>query len=71
MLFRSRIAMNAGEYEDAISRFIIAEQFADKTSDKIAVGRLYKAQTIVYQYCYDTDAMIDAAGRTARLYIWS
>lgn len=64
-----RIAMNAGEYEDAISRFIIAEQFADKTSDKIAVGRLYKAQTIVYQYCYDTDAMIDAAGRTASVYM--
>ena len=38
-----RIAMNAGEYENAISRFIIAEQYADKTSDKIAVGRLYKA----------------------------
>ena len=64
-----RIAMNAGEYENAISRFIIAEQYADKTSDKIAVGRLYKAQTIVYQYCYDTDAMIDAAGRTALIYM--
>ena len=64
-----RIAMNAGEYENAISRFIIAEQYADKTSDKIAVGRLYKAQTIVYQYCYDTDAMIDAAGRTASVYM--
>lgn len=64
-----RIAMNAGEYENAISRFIIAEQYADKTSDKIAVGRLYKAQTIVYQYCYDTEAMIDAAGRTASVYM--
>lgn len=64
-----RIAMNAGEYEDAISRFTIAERYAEKASDKIAVGRLYKAQTSVYKFCYDTDAMIEAAGKAADLYM--
>lgn len=64
-----RVAMNAGEYEDAISRFIVAEKYSKNVSDKIALGRLYKAQTSVYQYCYDTDAMIEAAGKTADLYL--
>lgn len=64
-----RVAMNAGDYEDAASRFTIAERYAGKASDKLAVGRLYKAQTSVYQYCYDTDAMIEASGKAAGLYM--
>ena len=64
-----RIAMNNGEYENAISRFVAAEQYADEVSDKRAVGRLYKAQTSVYQYCYDTDAMIEAAKKTTAVYM--
>ncbi|MGM9739895.1 MAG: hypothetical protein ACI3ZP_04755 [Candidatus Cryptobacteroides sp.] len=63
-----RIAMNTGEYETAISRLTIAEKYVRRASDQVAVGRLYKAQTSVYQYCYDTDAMIEAAGKAAALY---
>lgn len=64
-----RIAMNAGDYEDAISRFTIAEKYVNNAKDKVAQGRLYRAQTTVYQYSYDAEAMIDAAGKTAELFM--
>ena len=63
-----RIAMNSGEYEDATSRFIIAERYIHDATDNAAIGRLYKAQTTVYRYSYDTDGMIEAIGKSAELY---
>ena len=44
--YRGRISMNAGNYEDAISYFILAERQLYDYSDKIMAGRLFKAQTI-------------------------
>ena len=63
-----RIAMNSGEYEDATSRFIIAERYVNDATDNAAIGRLYKAQTTVYRYSYDTDGMIEAIDKSAELY---
>lgn len=53
-----RIAMNAGDYETALKHFIKSGRYKNLTRDKLAVGRLYKAQAKVYQYCYDTHNMI-------------
>ena len=64
-----RTAMNAGEYEDAISRFILAEQYVEDTRDKMAVARLYKAQMLIYQYSYDSDMIIRSAEETAKYYL--
>lgn len=67
--YRGRISMNAGSYEDAISYFILAESQLYDYSDKIMAGRLFKAQTRVYQYCYDGKGMTKAAERAAELYL--
>ena len=67
--YRGRISMNAGSYEDAISYFILAERQLYDYSDKIMAGRLFKAQTRVYQYCYDGKGMTKAAERAAELYL--
>ena len=67
--YRGRISMNAGSYEDAISYFILAERQLYDYSDKIMAGRLFKAQTRVYQYCYDGKGMTKAAERAAKLYL--
>lgn len=69
--YRGRIAMNAGKYEDAISYFVRAERYADAADNDIAIARLYKAQTKVYQYCYDTERMIKSAELAALAYIKS
>ena len=63
-----RVAMNRGEYETAIDRFVLAEKYASRTNDKIAAGRLFKAQTNIYKYCHDTKAMILSAERTANIF---
>lgn len=62
-----RIAMNAVDYEEAISRFILAEKYADGASDKLALGRLYRAQTVIYKYCYDTKRILETADKTVVL----
>ncbi len=55
LYYWGRIAMNAGEYEDAISRFTMAEPYVESAHDKMAIARLYKAQMLIYQYSYDSD----------------
>ena len=67
--YRGRIAMNAGQYEDAISYFVRAERYAEDAQNDIAIARLYKAQTKVFQYCYDTERMIKSAELAALSYI--
>lgn len=64
-----RTAMNAGEYEDAISRFTMAEPYVEHAQDKMAIARLYKAQMLIYQYSYDSDMIIRSAEETARYYL--
>ena len=67
--YRGRIAMNAGKYEDAISYFVRAERYADAADNDIAIARLYKAKTLIYQYSYDSNMMIESAKETARYYM--
>lgn len=69
LYYWGRIAMNAGEYEDAISRFTMAEPYVESAHDKIAIARLYKAQMLIYQYSYDSDMIIRSAEETARYYL--
>lgn len=69
MYYWGRIAMNAGEYEDAISRFTMAEPYVESAHDKMAIARLYKAQMLIYQYSYDSDMIIRSAEETARYYL--
>ncbi len=64
-----RIAMNAGEYEDAISRFTVAEKYVEYAQDDIAIARLYKAQMVIYQYSYDSDMIINTAEEAAKYYL--
>ena len=64
-----RIAMNAGEYDDAISRFTVAEPYVEYAHDKMAIARLYKAQMVIYQYSYDSDMIIRSAEETAKYYL--
>lgn len=64
-----RIAANYKDYEEAISRYIIAEQYAKKASDKKALGRLYRAQTVVYKYCYDNAAVVSSAEKAANVFL--
>ena len=67
--YRGRIAMNAGQYEDAISNFVRAERYAEDAQNDIAIARLYKAETKVFQYCYDTQGMIKYADQAAVNYL--
>ena len=67
--YRGRIAMNAGQYEDAISYFVRAERYAEDAQNDIAIARLYKAETKVFQYCYDTQGMIKYADQAAVHYL--
>lgn len=69
LYYWGRIAMNAGEYEDAISRFTMAEPYVESAHDKMAIARLYKAQMLIYQYSYDSDMIIRSAEETARYYL--
>lgn len=68
LYYWGRIAMNAGDYETALERFVKAESYASHIEDKTILARLYKAQAKVYQYCYDTHNMIRASQLAAENY---
>lgn len=46
--------MNAGHYADALEYFVTAEKYVKYYDDYRAIARLYKAESFVYQYSYDT-----------------
>lgn len=64
-----RIAMNAQEYEEAISRFVQAERHADRAEDKIAVGLLYNSKMRIYRYLFDHEQMQVAAHNSASAFL--
>lgn len=66
-----RIAMNVGEYENAMTHFVKAEQYVDKCRDYVAVGLLYGAKMYVYQYLYDAEDMILAAQKSASAFLFA
>ena len=67
--YLGRITMNAGEYEDAMTYFVKAEQYADKCKDNVAVGLLHNAKMYLYQNLYDTEHMISAAKKSASSFL--
>lgn len=67
--YLGRIAMNVGDYENSMTHFVKAEQYADKCKDNIAVGLLYSAKMYLYQDLYDTEHMISAAKKSASAFL--
>ena len=67
--YRGRISMNANDYDNATEYFIKAEKYATTANDKISIGRLYKALTIIHLYCYDSDGIIKYANKAADFYL--
>lgn len=63
--YLGRIAMNVGDYENAMTHLVKAEQYADKCDDYVAVGLLYNAKMHVYHYLYDAENQIEAAQKSA------
>lgn len=64
-----RIAMNAGDYENALKRFISAEQYVNDAHEHVAAARLYKAQMVIYQYSYESSMILEAAQEAASHYL--
>lgn len=67
--YLGRISMNAGKYEDAITYLIQAERYIVNCNDLVAVGLLYSAKMHIYQYLFDTEAMIAAAQKSASAFL--
>lgn len=69
LYYRGRIAMNAGNYADALEFFVTAEKYVKYYDDYSAIARLYKAESLVYQYSYDTEMIISSANKAASYYM--
>ena len=69
LYYRGRIAMNAQKYEEAISYFTKAAGYADRVFDKVAAGRVYAAQSNIYNEYFDTEKTIKSAERAAEYYL--
>lgn len=67
--YLGRIAMNMGDYENAMTHFVKAEQYAVKCNDLITTGLLYNAKMHVYNYLYDTENLIEAAQKSASAFL--
>lgn len=66
--YRGRIAMNSGNYENALQYLISAERYIDRATNKLAIARVFKAQAKIYQYSYDSERMISSAQNAATYY---
>ena len=69
LYYNGRIAMNAGHYADALEYFVTAEKYVKYYDDYRAIARLYKAESLVYQYSYDTEMIISSANKAASYYM--
>ena len=69
LYYRGRVAMNAGNYADALEYFVTAEKYVKYYDDYSAIARLYKAESLVYQYSYDTEMIISSANKAASYYM--
>lgn len=67
--YRSRISMNVGDYEQAMTYLVEAERYGARCSDKIAVGRLYNGKKHVFQYMHAARDMASAAEASAKNYL--
>ena len=71
LYYNGRIAMNAGNYDEALQYFVTAEKYIKSYDDFNAIARLYKAESIVYQYSYDTEMIISSANKASSYYMMS
>ena len=69
LYYRGRIAMNARKYEEAISYFTKASEYADRVCDKVAAGRVYAAQSNIYNEYFDIEKTIKSANKAAEYYL--
>lgn len=67
--YLGRIAMNVGDYENAMTNFVKAEKYADKCKDNVAVGLLHNAMMHIYQYLYDVESVIIEAKESASAFL--
>lgn len=58
-LYNGNIFANAKDYETAMSNYLKAEEYVNKSKDCIMVGRLYSAKSIVYNTIFDVKSAID------------
>lgn len=69
LYYRGRIAMNALDNEGAIEYFTKAANYADRVSDKVAVGRVFAAQSNIYNEYFDLKKTIESAQSAADYYL--
>ncbi len=63
--YLGRIRMNASNYEEALLYLTSAERYVKRVDNDIAIARLYKAQSKIFQYIYDSEMMVATAKKAA------
>ena len=59
--YNGNVKNNSGEFGDAIENYISAEKNVSKSSDFVAIARLYNAKMWIYKSIYDIDKAIGPA----------
>ena len=67
--YRGVIARNSGDWDTAMTYYVMAERFADKCKDKKAVARLHNAKMYIYINLYQNEAAAIEGRKSADLYL--
>lgn len=66
--YRGLIPYYSGDYDDAMEWFVKASRYADKASDKTAVGLLYNKLGIIYAFVFDQNKSLESFDRASRAF---
>jgi len=67
--YRGRIAMNAGNEEEAMEYFSRAEKHSTKSDDYLMSGRLYLAKSAIYSHIYANKNMQESCLKAADFFL--
>ena len=66
--YRGVIARNSGDWDTAMTYYVMAERFADKCKDKKAVARLHNAKMYIYIRLYKYGKAAEEGSKAAYIY---
>ena len=67
--YRGLIPYYSGDYDEAMEWFTRAGRYADKASDKTAVGLLYNKLGIIYSFVFDQKKSLESFDRASRAFL--
>lgn len=67
--YRGLIPYYSGDYDDAMEWFVKASRYADKASDKTAVGLLYNKLGIIYAFVFDQKKSLESFDRASMAFL--